>query len=74
MLKDGFIFNYNNLYIAYDHSINKVVGVICAIDKTVNLNYDYENLQTVNDRYNITVKNCTYKYKCKTFSWQFKIQ
>ena len=54
--KDGFIFNYNNLYIAYDHSINKVVGVICAIDKSVILNYDYANLQTINDRYNITVK------------------
>ena len=57
MLKEGFIFNYNNLYIAFDHSINKVVGVICAIDKSVNLNYDYENLQMVNERYNIAIKN-----------------
>ena len=32
MLKDGFIFNYNNLYVAYDDTIDKIVGVVCAID------------------------------------------
>ena len=34
ILKDGFIFNYNNLYVAFDKTINKIVGVICAIDKS----------------------------------------
>lgn len=55
MLKDGFLFNYNNLFIAYDKTIGKIVGVICAIDKTVNLEYDYEKLSEVNEYYKKTV-------------------
>jgi len=51
MLEEGFIFNYNNLYVAYDSTINKIVGVICAIDKSVNLVYDYETLKNVNSCY-----------------------
>ena len=56
MLKDGFIFNYNNLYVAYDSTINKIVGVICAIDKSVNLEYDYEKLGKVNEFYEKTIE------------------
>lgn len=56
MLKDGFIFNYNNLYVAYDSTLNKIVGVICAIDKSVNLEYDYEKLGNDNERYKTTIK------------------
>ncbi|MBE6155298.1 MAG: GNAT family N-acetyltransferase [Firmicutes bacterium] len=56
MLKDGFIFNYNNLYVAYDSTSNKIVGVICAIDKSVNLKYDYETLEKVDERYKTTIK------------------
>ena len=56
MLKEGFIFNYNNLYVAYDKTQNKIVGVICAIDKSVNLEYNYEELQNINDYYKITIK------------------
>lgn len=55
MKKEGFIFNYNNLYIAYDKTLNKIVGILCAIDKSVNLEYRYEELQKVNDNYKITV-------------------
>ncbi len=51
MLKDGFIFNYNNIYVAYDSTSNKIVDVICAIDKSVNLEYDYESLEKINDSY-----------------------
>jgi len=51
MREDGFIFNYNNLYIAWDSTINKIVGVICAIDKSVNLTYDYEKLRKINNNY-----------------------
>ena len=55
MKKEGFIFNYNNLYIAYDKTLNKIVGILCAIDKSLNLEYRYEELQKVNDNYKITV-------------------
>jgi len=56
MLKDGFIFNYNNFYVAYDSTINKIVGVICAIDKSVDLVYDYDRLCEFNDYYRITIE------------------
>lgn len=56
MLKPGFIFNYNNLYVAYDVTMNKIVGVICAIDKSVNLEYDYESLEKINKYYKTTIK------------------
>ena len=55
IIKDGFIFNYNNLYVAYDSTMNKIVGVICAIDKSVNLKYDYESLKKVNSFYERTI-------------------
>lgn len=55
ILKDGFIFNYNNLYVAFDKTINKIVGVICAIDKSIDLNYNYDNLKKINDKYSITI-------------------
>lgn len=55
ILEEGFIFNYNNLYVAYDSTINRIVGVICAIDKSVNLNYDYDKLKNINDNYKITI-------------------
>ena len=55
ILKEGFISNYNNLYLAIDITINKVVGVICALDKSVNLNYDYDLLKSVNSNYKVTI-------------------
>ena len=36
VLKDGFIFNYNNLYVAYDKDKEKIVGVICAAERKQN--------------------------------------
>ena len=56
MLEDGFIFNYNNLYVAYDDTIDKIVGVVCAIDKSVNLKYDYESLKKINPFYKKTIE------------------
>ena len=56
IMKDGFIFNYNNLYVAHDQTVNKIVGVICAIDKSTNLEYDYELLGKTNKYYQRTVE------------------
>jgi len=53
---EGFIFNYNNLYVAYDTTIDKIVGLICAIDKSVNLEYDYESILKINTHYEKTIK------------------
>lgn len=56
ILKEGFIFNYNNLYVAHHKTLNKIVGVICALDKSVNLDYDYSSLEKVNEKYKITIE------------------
>lgn len=56
ILEEGFLFNYNNLYIAHDLTTNEIVGVICAIDKSVNLKYDYQSLSNVNNRYKKVVE------------------
>lgn len=52
----NFIFHFDNIYVAYDTTISKIVGMIVALDKTINLeHYDYSLLENVNSRYNITI-------------------
>ena len=51
ILQEGFLFHYDNLYVAHDITTNEIIGVICAIDKSVNLNYNYEPLREINDQY-----------------------
>lgn len=53
--EDGFIFHYENIYVAYDKTTNHIVGIICALDKTVNLSYDYDNIEKINFNYEFTV-------------------
>ncbi len=53
----GFIYNYENCYIAYDIERKKIVGVICAINPTTDLNYDYNELESINDNYNFTINH-----------------
>lgn len=57
LLEDGFFFNTNNLFVAIDSDNNKIVGVICAVDKSVDLNYDYTELKNYNERYKFTIEN-----------------
>ena len=57
ILEEGFLFHYNNLYIAHDVTTNEIVGVICAIDKSVNLEYDYESLKSINEKYEKVVND-----------------
>ncbi len=53
----GFIYNYENCYVAYDISNQKIVGLVCAIDPTTDLNYDYSELTKVNANYKFTIDN-----------------
>ena len=53
----GFIYNYENCYVAYDLEAKKIVGLVCAIDPTTDLNYDYSRLRSVNDKYKFTIDN-----------------
>ena len=53
--EEGFIFNYDNMYIAYNKKRKKILGLIIALDKSVNLNYDYSKIESINERYKITI-------------------
>lgn len=53
---EGFIFNYNNLYIAYDKSTNHIIGILCGLDRTENFEYDYSQLENINKNSDFTVK------------------
>ena len=55
--KEGFIFYYENIYVAYDKKTEKIVGIVCAIDPTTNLNYDYTKLESVNHNYKFTIEH-----------------
>lgn len=57
LLDEKFFFNINNLYVLIEKSSNKIVGVICIVDKNVDLDYDYSKLLQVNDRYKFTIEN-----------------
>ena len=57
LLEDKFFFNINNLYVAYSNDANEIIGVTCIVDKSVDLNYDYDKLKKVNDRFKFTIEN-----------------
>lgn len=52
----GFIYNYENCYVAYNKEDGKIIGLVCAIDPTTDLNYDYSELESVNERYKFTIE------------------
>lgn len=55
--KPGFIFNYNNIYVAYDKTTSHIIGILCALDYTINLDYDYDNLKSINQNYCYTINH-----------------
>lgn len=57
MKKDGNLFNINNFYIAFDTTYKKIVGIICAVDKSVDLDYKFRDDMKINERYDFTIKN-----------------
>lgn len=57
MLEEKFFFNINNLYVAYSSYDRDIIGVTCIVDKSVDLDYDYDKLKKINDRYKFTIEN-----------------
>lgn len=53
--ESGFIFHYENFYVASDKVSNKIVGIVSAIDPTTDLEYDYSKLEMINSNYNFTI-------------------
>lgn len=57
LVEDKFFFNVNHLYVGISNTTNEIVGVVCILDKTVDLDYDYSELKKVNERYCFTIVN-----------------
>lgn len=57
LVEENFFFSINNLYVAIDELNNKIIGILCILDKDVNFEYDYEKLRNYNERYRFTIDN-----------------
>ena len=57
LVEDKFFFNVNNLYIMIDNQVNKIVALVCVVDKSVDLSYDYSKLENINNKYKFTINN-----------------
>jgi len=57
LTEENFFFNINNLYLAIDELNNKIAGVICILDNSVDFDYNYDKLRNYNERYRFTVDN-----------------
>ena len=51
----GFLMYYENCYVAVDYKTNRIVGLVCAIDPTTDIDYDYSELSSINDNYKFTI-------------------
>jgi len=57
MTEEGFLYYYKNCYVAVDLNTSQIVGLVCAIDPSTNLDYDYSELESVNHNYKFTIEN-----------------
>ena len=57
IMQPGFIYNYENMYIAHDKTNGHIVGIVCAIDYTMDLNFEYSELASLNSESAFIVKN-----------------
>ena len=55
--EENFFYNYNNIYIAYDEENKQIIGIICALDKSINLDYDYSKIEEMDTNYKYTINN-----------------
>lgn len=58
----GFIFHHDNLYVAIDKTNQKIIGLVVALDPTVDLEYDYKPYTQMNKNYKDTIEK--YIYAC----------
>lgn len=52
-----FIFHYEHSYIAYDNTTGHIVGMLCAIDHTMDLDFDYSEIEQISPESAFIVKN-----------------
>ena len=47
IVQPGFIHYYENMYVAYNKTNGHIVGLVCAIDYTMDLDFDYSELESL---------------------------
>lgn len=57
ILKPNNLFNIDNIYVAYDRNSNHILGILCAIDKSLTFDNDYTEDIKVNHNYDFTLNN-----------------
>lgn len=57
LLEEEFFFSIYHLFIAINKEDNEIVGVICILDKSAKLDYNYSKLKEKNERYDFTITN-----------------
>ena len=62
ILMPGFIFNYDNIYVAEDKKSNKIIGLVVALDPSVNLKFDYTPYIRINENHKKSIEE--YIYEC----------
>ncbi len=62
ILMPGFIFNYENIYVAEDRKDNRIIGLVVALDPTVDLNFDYTPYMQINKNHKETIEK--YIFEC----------
>lgn len=55
LLEDKFFFNIDHIFVSIVEE--KIVGIVCIIEKATDLSYDYTELKKKNERYLYTIEN-----------------
>lgn len=55
--RENNLFNIDNFYIAYDKTAGQIVGILCAIDKSVKFSHSYDKDKQINGNYDFTIRN-----------------
>ena len=72
IIQKGHLYNIDNLYIAYDKTSNHVIGILCAIDKSVPLDFDWTKYKKINHNYksiSMMKKNIQTKFPKNTLGY-----
>lgn len=57
LVQEKFFFYIDNIYVALHKEKQEIIGIICITDQSVDLDYDYTELKSRNERYCFTIVN-----------------
>lgn len=65
ILIPGFVFSYENIYVAIDKETGSIIGLIVSFDKNSNLDFDYTEIENISENYktavDVYVKGCLHE-------------